>query len=75
MREGIQDYEYLAMLRDAASRPANARLRAQAEALLAEAPAAVIGDYRSSYDWKQESDRTQADRYRLRVLALLEKMR
>ncbi|NLC55349.1 MAG: discoidin domain-containing protein [Armatimonadetes bacterium] len=75
VREGIQDYEYLAMLRDAASRPANARLRAQAEALLAEAPAAVIGDYRSSYDWKQESDRTQADRYRLRVLALLEKMR
>ena len=72
VREGIEDYEYLAMLRDAAGRTKNARWKAKAEALLAEAPRAVLDGYTPVYDWKNEANRTVADTYRLRVLALLE---
>ncbi|HHX41995.1 MAG TPA: hypothetical protein GX715_18725, partial [Armatimonadetes bacterium] len=74
VREGIEDYEYLSMLRDAAQKTKDAGLKAQAEALLAEAPRAVLGEFKSNYDWKVEADHTGADTYRLRVLALLEKM-
>ena len=75
MREGIEDYEYLAMLRDAAARTADAGLRAEAEKLLREAPEAVIGDYKPDYAWLDGVDRSAPDTYRLKVLALLERMR
>lgn len=74
VREGIEDYEYLSMLRDAAAKTKDAGLKAQAEALLAEAPRAVLSEYSPAYDWKKEADHAVADTYRLRVLALLEKM-
>ena len=62
------------MLRDAAAKTKDAGLKAQAEALLAEAPRAVLSEYSPAYDWKKEADHAVADTYRLRVLALLEKM-
>ncbi len=74
VREGIEDYEYLSMLRDAASRTENSGLRAEAERLLHEAPEAVIGRYRPEWAWVPGIDRAQPDIYRLRVLALLERM-
>jgi hypothetical protein len=74
VREGIEDYEYLSMLRDAASRTENSGLRAEAERLLHEAPEAVIGQYRPEWAWVPGIDRAQPDIYRLRVLALLERM-
>jgi len=74
VREGIEDYEYLAMLREAAERTPDAALRAEAEQLLAEAPAAVIGDYSPDYKWSPNIDRSAPDVYRLRALSLLERM-
>jgi hypothetical protein len=74
VREGIEDYEYLSMLRDAASRAVNRTLRAEAESLLQEAPAVVIGQYRPDWAWVPGIDRAQPDIYRLRVLDLLERM-
>ena len=75
VREGMEDYETLSLLRDAAGRTKNAKLKAQAEALLAEAPAAVLGEYTSEYDWRKDvEDRQAPDTYRLKALALLEKM-
>ncbi|MDQ3812742.1 MAG: hypothetical protein M3347_02180, partial [Armatimonadota bacterium] len=73
VREGVEDYEYLAMLRDAAA-TANAEFKTRAEKLLAEAPAAVIGEYSPDYDWQQPFDHQAADTYRLKILALLEQM-
>jgi hypothetical protein len=74
VREGIQDYEYLSMLRDAASRAGNKELRSEAECLLQEAPKVVIGQYRPDWAWVPNGDRAQPDIYRLRVLDLLERM-
>jgi hypothetical protein len=74
VREGIEDFEYLSMLRDAASRTPDGELRAQAERLLVEAPEAVIGQYKPDREWTPEVDRAIPDVYRLRVLELLERM-
>jgi len=82
VREGIEDYEYLAMLRDAASRTRNAGLKAKSQALLTQATSAVLADGGVEYRyWNQksgltsaETNHTQADTYRLKALALLEKM-
>jgi hypothetical protein len=74
VREGIEDYEYLSMLRDAASRTRNDDLRADAERLLVEALEAVIGQYKPDWAWVSGIDRAQPDVYRIRVLDLLERM-
>ncbi|MBI3919815.1 MAG: hypothetical protein HY318_00250 [Armatimonadetes bacterium] len=82
VREGIEDYEYMAMLRDAAARVKDAGLKARAEALIAQATSAVLADGGVEYRyWNQksgltsaETDHTLADKYRLKALALLEMM-
>ena len=74
MREGVEDYEYFAMLRDAAARAADAGLKAQATALLAEAPEKVVGPWQPDVTWSRGFDHALADVYRLRVLALLERL-
>lgn len=74
VREGVEDFEYLAMLRDAADRTKDADLRAQAKVLLAEAPGKVVGPYQPDVSWSREEDRTLADTYRLKALGLLEKI-
>jgi hypothetical protein len=74
VREGIEDYEYLSMLKDAASRTESGELRAQAARLLAEALEDVIGQYQPDWAWAPEVDRAKLDAYRLRALDLLERM-
>jgi hypothetical protein len=74
VREGIEDYEYLCMLQDAAAATKNDHLRAEAARLLAEAPEAVLGEYQPDRAWAPEVDRAAPDVYRLRVLALLESL-
>lgn len=75
IREGIEDYEYLAMLRDAARATSDEKLRGKAEALLAEAAAAVgTGVGIPEKDRNIPADHAAADKYRLRVLALLEEL-
>lgn len=75
VREGIEDYEYLAMLRDAVQQTDNPELKAQGVALLATAPAKVMGENPTAYKWQQTSDRSVADVYRLQALDLIEKIR
>ena len=74
VREGIEDYEYLAMLRDAAERSQDATLKAEALDLLREAPGAVIGTYSETYLWDIPADRSAADTFRLKALRLLERL-
>jgi hypothetical protein len=74
VREGIEDYEYLAMLRDAVQQAPGSGVRDEAERLLSEAPSAVIGAPSAGYEWSPGIDREAPDTYRLRVLSLLERM-
>jgi hypothetical protein len=74
VREGIEDYEYLAMLRDAAGRTSNAALKSKAQALLEETSKQVIETYSDNYAWGNVRDgQFQPDVYRMRVLKLLER--
>ncbi len=74
VREGIEDYEYLCMLKDAASRVAKRELRAEAERLLQSALDGAIGQYRPDWAWVSGIDREQPDIDRLRLLDLLERL-
>ncbi len=74
VREGIEDYETLAMLRDAAGRTKDREFKAEAVELLRAAPTAVIGDYSDNYMWNIPADRSAADVYRSVALLLLEKL-
>ena len=75
-REGIEDYEYLSMLRDAMQDSRNVAYRPHAEQLLKETVDVVLGKnyVPNANKWTWNNDRSKADAYRLKVLALLEKM-
>ena len=73
---GVQDYEYLVMLRDriaALERAGTAGdLLARAKALLASAADRVMKEQpRSNYRWDEPKDRTVADAVRIEVLEML----
>lgn len=81
IREGVEDYEYLALL-SAAAKAAKTRGQdvRQADALLREAPQRVLGQDADggqsfvaygSADWNASSDRSIADRERRRILEAL----
>lgn len=81
VREGVEDYEYMAMLREAAERSSDAALKADAESLLNAAAGALLRstpastDYKVIYNWNESTSKDfQPDAYRLRMLDLLEKM-
>ncbi len=76
IRESIQDFEYLVMLRDALARAETANAPAAtldaARALLAELPGRVLDASRAeSLSWKEPLDRGVADRARLEILEML----
>ncbi len=73
VREGIEDYETLEMLRDAAYASRDAGFRASALELLKTAPTAVIGNYSDNYRWNIPTDRSAADVYRSVALRFLDK--
>ena len=72
VREGVEDYEYLAMLRDAAAQSSDAAWNAQALALIHEAVAEVPRLYTGWFDWGRDPIHARPDEYRLRMLTLLE---
>ena len=75
VREGVEDYEYLRMLRDAARRTSDPDLARRAEKLLREAIRAVAGDFDPSLiRWSSPKDRTAADRMRAKILEMLERL-
>ncbi|MBI3920821.1 MAG: hypothetical protein HY318_05325 [Armatimonadetes bacterium] len=75
--EGVQDYEYLSMLRDRVQELEGKGIRtptlAAARALLADAPKQVLADIDASPDltWKKRRDRSVADRMCEKVLNAL----
>ena len=75
IREGVQDYEYLVLLRDVlarADRPDNDPAVARAQALLNTACDRVLaGETRDNYRWDEEKDRGVADRVRVEILEAL----
>ncbi|MFW6163961.1 MAG: hypothetical protein ACODAJ_14425, partial [Planctomycetota bacterium] len=76
IREGVQDYEYLVLLRDRIAavektRPDHPKLAA-AKALLAAAPARVLeAENAAEYRWDAPKDRSVADRVRIQILEML----
>ena len=79
VREGIEDYEYFAMLRSRVEELEKAGkaspLLEQAKALYTAEMRAIIGDYQpAKMEWKNERDRTAPDRLRVRILDMLDKL-
>jgi hypothetical protein len=74
VREGVEDYEYLAMLGDLAARSPDAQRKAEALALIREAIAEVPVKYTGWFDWDRDPGHARPDEYRLRILALLESL-
>ena len=74
VREGVGDYEYLAMLGDAAARAPDAARSAEALALAAEAVSVVPKPYTGWFEWDRDPAHARPDAYRLRVLTLLESL-
>jgi hypothetical protein len=77
IREGVQDYEYLVMLRERIAqlerraRPVPAMLP-RAKALLAGACERVLkGETGANYRWDEKKDRTVADKVRIEILEML----
>lgn len=62
VREGIEDYEELAMLQDAIDASTNARWKKQAQQVLDGAVAVVTGAWSGNRDWQQEGDPYLTDR-------------
>jgi hypothetical protein len=75
VREGVEDYEYLAMVQDAAARTQDPALKAQAIALVGEALAKVPKPYTGWFEWDRDPTHARPDEYRLRLLSVLESQR
>jgi hypothetical protein len=78
VREGMQDYEELAMLQDAINNSKNAALKAQAQQVLDGAVQAITATYvpEDQFSWKaQKFDPNLGDAQLKKVRAMLEKLR
>lgn len=71
IQEGVQDYEYLAMLGEIAGDQRDPRAR-EASSLLDEATSSVLASYSTDYKWDKKANRGMADLYRSKVLKFLE---
>ena len=79
VREGVQDYEHLALLRDRIAELKQARRKdtkvADAEKLLAEGARQVLSVYARQTERGQPVDTSPADRVAAQVLGMLEDLR
>jgi hypothetical protein len=80
IREGVEDYEYLVMLRDGIQAATTSDLPAetltQARQLLAESAATVCAaSNATAMPWAAPKDRSIADRVRLEILEMLVRLR
>jgi hypothetical protein len=76
VRESVQDYEYMVMLRDAiAANPSHPRV-AEAKALLTAAPRRVLdAENADDIQWRNDKDRGIADAVRIEIGAMLEMLK
>lgn len=70
VREGIKDYEELAM-RDAITASKNSVQKAQAQKVLDEAVRSTVGIWDKDYVWSSEADPALADAQLVKVRAML----
>ncbi|HQC53460.1 MAG TPA: hypothetical protein PLE92_10030, partial [Lentisphaeria bacterium] len=80
VREGVQDYEYLVMLRDRIAQLKKAgkggAALAKAERLLAEAPGRALASVLpGSLQWKRPKDRSLMDQVRIEILHALAELK
>jgi hypothetical protein len=71
VREGIEDYEELAMLRDAIKSSSNAAWKIQAQHVLDDAVKTVTCVWSDDYNWPKETDPDLADAQLQKVQSLL----
>jgi hypothetical protein len=72
-REGVEDYEELAMLQDAIDKSNNTTWKTQARKVLNDAVAVVTGSWTGDYQWQKESDPNLADAQLRKVREMLGK--
>jgi len=76
VREGLEDYQYLVMVKDFADKTADVELAQRARRLIREALREVIPRYRpEEMWWRGAKDYEAADRARLKLLSFLEEVR
>ena len=77
LREGVQDYQYLVMLRDGMASPPDENWRQEAAELLQTAPKQVAGGKPFDLPWAsaKAADVAAPDDFRVKILALLEKLK
>jgi hypothetical protein len=76
VRESVQDYEYMVMLRDAIAANRSHPRVAEAKALLAAAPRRVLdAENADDIQWRNDKDRGIADAVRIEIGAMLEVLR
>ena len=73
VREGVEDYEELAMLQDAIEKSSNQTLKSQAQAVLDEAVKTTIAPDSIAF-WQKETTPDQVDQQLQKVRAMLEKL-
>lgn len=74
VRDGVQDFEELSMLRDAIATTRDAALKAQAQAVLDEAVKAVTATRTNDF-WNNEKDPELADRQLQKVRGMLDRLK
>jgi hypothetical protein len=75
IRDGVQDYELLAMLADGIAAARSEFLRRQAATLLNVAVTAALAANPASTVWSSTIDRSAPDAYRPAIIAMLERLR
>ncbi len=75
VREGVQDYECLAMLKDSIAKSSDTKLKESAQKLLSEAVKSITGSYIPDYSWKDSPVHKAVDDYRIKVVRMLERFR
>jgi hypothetical protein len=75
VREGVEDYEELAMLKDAIRSSKNAAWKAQAQQVLDDAVQAVTAPWSRDYAWNKASNAELADAHLLKVRTLLDEQK
>lgn len=82
VRDGVEDFEELSMLKDAVTKSSNAALKAQAQKVLDDAVATVtalasegsVDEDNGIFNWDKNIDPTVVDMQSIKVRAILEKL-
>lgn len=74
VREGIEDYEYLGMLRDAANKCNNPKMKSEALKLITEIVDTLTVNQKPDYVWESDPINSLVDKFRVKALRMMEKI-